>query len=64
MRCWNIATYKWKVYNGKIVIICFVVPFRPNCQFRCVGQGTKLTYLYLWYPLFQADWDRCDEMGL
>ena len=21
----------------------------------------KQTYLYLWYPLFQAQWDRCDQ---
>jgi hypothetical protein len=20
--CWNVATYKWKIYNGKIEIIC------------------------------------------
>jgi hypothetical protein len=26
--CWNIVTYKWKVYNGKSVIISFVVRFR------------------------------------
>ena len=26
-----------------------------------VGQGMKQTYLYLWYPLFQAQWDRCDQ---
>ena len=33
----------------------------PQCQFRGVGQGMKQTYLYLWYPLFQAQWDRCDQ---
>jgi hypothetical protein len=26
----------------------------PHCQFSDVGQGMKKTYLYLWYPLFQA----------
>jgi hypothetical protein len=26
-------------------------------QFRGVGQGMKQTYLYLWYPLFQAQID-------
>jgi hypothetical protein len=26
----------------------------PHCRFRDVGQGMKQTYLYLWYPLFQA----------
>jgi hypothetical protein len=31
-----------------------------HSQFRGVGQGMKHTYLCLWYPLFQAQWDRCD----
>jgi hypothetical protein len=26
--CLNVATYKWKVHNGKIEIISFVVKFR------------------------------------
>jgi len=26
--CWNVATYKWKVHNGKLEIIYFVVKFR------------------------------------
>ena len=43
--CWNVATYKWKVHNGKIEIISFVV------KFRGVGQGMKQTCLYMWYPL-------------
>jgi hypothetical protein len=34
---------------------------RPNCPFRGVGQGVKQTYLYLWYNLFQAQWDICDQ---
>jgi hypothetical protein len=21
----------------------------------------KQTYMYLWYPLFQAQWDKCDH---
>jgi hypothetical protein len=25
--CWNVATYKWKVHNGNIEIISFVVKF-------------------------------------
>jgi hypothetical protein len=33
----------------------------PHCQFRGAGQGMKQTYLYLWYPLFQAQWDRYDQ---
>jgi hypothetical protein len=23
----------------------------------------KQTYLYMWYPLFQAQWDRCDQQN-
>jgi hypothetical protein len=23
--CWNVVTYKWKIHNGKIEIISFVV---------------------------------------
>jgi hypothetical protein len=26
--CWNVATYKWKLHNGNIEIISFVVNFR------------------------------------
>ena len=26
--CWNVATYKWKLHNGNIEIISFVVKFR------------------------------------
>jgi hypothetical protein len=32
-----------------------------HCQFRGVGQGMKQMYLYLWYSLFQAQWDRYDQ---
>jgi hypothetical protein len=31
----------------------FVVKFRSE-QFRGVGQGMKQSYMYLWYPLCQA----------
>jgi hypothetical protein len=34
--CWNVATYKWKVHNGKIEIISFIVMFRsypPSLSF-------------------------------
>jgi hypothetical protein len=33
----------------------------PHCQFRDATQGMKQIYLYLWYHLFQAQWDRCDQ---
>jgi hypothetical protein len=35
----------------------------PHCRFRGVIQGMKQTYVYLWYPLFQAQWDRCDQQN-
>ena len=35
----------------------------PHCRFRGVSQGMKQTYVYLWYPLFQAQWDRCDQQN-
>jgi hypothetical protein len=44
--CWNVATYKWKVRNGKIEIISFVVISfltDPHCRFRGVSQGMKQT---------------------
>ena len=57
--------YEWKVHNGKIGIISFVLNVSflsvPHYQFPGAGQGMKQSYLYLWYPLFQAQWDRCDQ---
>jgi hypothetical protein len=46
-----------------ICMFCRKVSFltAPHCQFRCVGQGMKQTYLHLWYPLFQVQWDRCNQ---
>ena len=40
-------------------LFCRKVSFltAPHCQFRGVGQSMKQTYLYLCYPLFQAQWD-------
>jgi hypothetical protein len=38
--CWNVATYNWKVHNGKIEIISFVVKFK--------------IYL-LWWPSWISD---------
>jgi hypothetical protein len=28
--CWNVATYKWKINNGKIEILFFVVEFHSR----------------------------------
>ena len=65
--CWNIATYRWKVHNGKIEIIFFFckVSFLtdPHCRFRGVVQGMKLIQLYLWYLLFQNQWYRYDKQN-
>ena len=36
----------------------------PHCRFRDVGQCMKQTYLYMWYPSLQAQWDRCDQQNL
>jgi hypothetical protein len=34
--CWNVDTYKWKVHNGKIEIISFVVMLSPSLSIsRC-----------------------------
>ena len=40
-------------------LFCRKVSFLTDqhCRCRCVGQGMKYSYLFLWYPLFQAQWD-------
>ena len=40
--------------NGKFTMGKCSFLTDPHCPFRGVGQGMKQTYLYLWYPLFQA----------
>jgi hypothetical protein len=57
--------------NGKFTMgklkssLCRNVSFLTDthCRFLGVGQGMKHTYLYLWYPLFQAQSDRCDQQN-
>jgi hypothetical protein len=57
--------------NGKFTMgklkssLCRKVPFltTPHCLFWGVGQKMKQTYLYLWYPLFQAQCDRYDQQN-
>jgi len=57
MCCLHVATYIWKVHNGKIAIISFVViTFLTTLSVNCVDQGMTQTQLYLWYPLFQSQW--------
>ena len=40
MCCWNVAAYKWKVHNGKINIISFVV------KFRCRNYSIQLNAIF------------------
>ena len=57
--------------NGKFTMgklkssLCRKVPFltASHCLFRGVGQEMKQTYLYLLYPLFQAQCDRYDQQN-
>ena len=53
---------KWENLNN---LFCRKVSFltAPHCQFQGVGQGMKQTYLYLWYSLFQAQWERCGQQN-
>jgi hypothetical protein len=46
---------QWENWNH---LFCRKVSFLTDthCWFRCVGQDMKQTYLYLWYPLSQAQW--------
>ena len=34
-----------------------------HSKFLGICQGTKGANLYLWYPLFQVEWDRYDQHG-
>jgi hypothetical protein len=47
--------------NGKEITLDIVVKYIAS--FLGVGQGMKQTYVYMWYPLFQAQWDRCDQQN-
>jgi hypothetical protein len=53
---------QWENLNH---LFCRKVSFLtdPHCRFRGVGQGMNQTYLYQWYLLFQAQWDRCDQQN-
>jgi hypothetical protein len=46
-------------------LFCRTVSFlcAPHCQCCGVGQDMKHTYMFLWYPLFQAQCDRCDQQN-
>jgi hypothetical protein len=45
--------------------LCRNVSFPTDhyCRSRVAGQGMKLTYRYMWYPSFQAQWDRPNEQN-
>jgi hypothetical protein len=45
-------------------MVSFLTRTVLHCQFRGIGQGMKKTYLYLWYPLFQARWDRFEQQNI
>jgi hypothetical protein len=58
-KVWNIVS------TERYYLFCRQVSFltASRCQFRGIGQGMKQTHLYLWYPLFQAQWDRLDAIN-
>jgi hypothetical protein len=53
----------WEYWN---IVLCRKVQLLTglHCQFRGVDQGMKQTKLYLWYPLFLVQWDRCEQWSL
>ena len=57
--CWNVATYKWKVYNGKIEIISFVIKRfvlnQPSLSTLEVGNRLNaLNHRFLFYQLIEV----------
>jgi hypothetical protein len=65
-RCsWNVATYiyingKWEILNN---LFCRKVSFLTATHWQFRGVRMKHIYLFLWYPLFQSQWDRCDQQN-
>jgi hypothetical protein len=50
--CWNVATYKWRIHNGKIEIISYVVKFRSQCVYHSLfAQPVFSTHLCATYML-------------
>jgi hypothetical protein len=45
--CWNFATYKWNVHNGKMQIISLVVKFRSKPALRLMLTGKLLNQGFL-----------------
>ena len=57
--CWNVATYKWKVHNGKIEIISFVIKRfvlnQPSLSTLEVGNRLNaLNHRFLFYQLIEV----------
>jgi hypothetical protein len=42
------------IFGGRVFQQTVGIPMGTNC-------AMKQTYMYLWYPLFQVQWDRCDQ---
>ena len=61
--CWSVVHISRKFTMGKLkYLVSFSID--PRCIFLSVSQGMKQTQLYLQYPLFQVQLDRCDHLGL
>ena len=57
--CWNVATYKWKVHNGKIEIVSFVIKRfvlnQPSLSTLEVGNRfNELNHGFLFYQLIEV----------
>ena len=64
-KLWNNVSFESSQWENLNNLFCCKVSFLtgPYWQSRGVGQGMKEIYLYLWYPLFQAKLDRCDQQN-
>jgi len=59
-----IYIYKWKVHNGKIEIIAFVVNSflnLPSLSMIRSRSKYEADHLYWWYILFQVQWHICNQ---
>jgi hypothetical protein len=66
---WNVATYEWKVHNGKIEIISFVVKFvfyRPSLSLsRCGSRYDAHVSVSMVSLVFLSDYhDLVDRYGV
>ena len=52
--------------NGKFtmgILMSSSFVLSPCYQVRGIVQCNKQTCLYMWYPLFQSSWGRCDQQN-